>query len=95
MKNFSLTVYEEYLTGTLTKRPKRVRYGTNSSIFLANLTGLVGWDLRFVQLGNGMVMVMVMHLYSAFSMWICSNVLYNTLWGTLRDCFMAQFTIFF
>ena len=41
-----------------------------------------------------MVMVMVMHLYSAFSMWIYSNALYNTLWGTLPDCFMAQFTIF-
>ena len=42
-----------------------------------------------------MVMVMVMHLYSAFSTWIYSNALYNTLWGTLLDCFMAQFTIFF
>ena len=41
------------------------------------------------------LMVMVMHLYSAFSMWIYSNALYNTLWGTLPDCFMAQFTIFF
>ena len=40
------------------------------------------------------LMVMVMHLYSAFSMWIYSNALYNTLWGTLADCFMAQFTIF-
>ena len=28
-------------------------------------------------------MVMVVHLYSAFSMWIYSNALYNTLWGTL------------
>ena len=35
-----------------------------------------------------------MHLYSAFSMRIYSNALYNTLWGTLPDCFMAQFTIF-
>ena len=25
---------------------------------------------------------MVMHLYSAFSMWIYLNALYNTLWGT-------------
>ena len=40
------------------------------------------------------VMVMVMHLYSAFSMWIYSNALYNTLWGTLPDCLIAQFTIF-
>ena len=40
-------------------------------------------------------MVIVMHLYSAFPMWICSNALYNTLWGTLPDCLMAQFTIFF
>ena len=39
-------------------------------------------------------MVMVMHLYSAFSMWMYSNVLYNTLWGTLPDCFMAQLAIF-
>ena len=38
---------------------------------------------------------MVMHLYSVFSMCIYSNALYNTLWGTLPDCFMAQFTIFF
>ena len=38
---------------------------------------------------------MVMHLYSAFSMWIYSNGLYNTLWGTLPDYFMAEFTIFF
>ena len=28
-------------------------------------------------------------------MWIYSNALYNTLWGTLPDCFMVQFTIFF
>ena len=38
--------------------------------------------------------LMVMHLSSAFSMCIYSNALYNTLWGTLLDCFMAQFTIF-
>ena len=25
---------------------------------------------------------MVMHFYSGFSMWIYSNALYNTLWGT-------------
>ena len=41
------------------------------------------------------ILVMVIHLYSAFSMWIYSNALYNTLLGTLPDCFMAQFTIFF
>ena len=35
-----------------------------------------------------------MHLYSAFPMCIYSNALYNTLLGTLPDCFMAQFTIF-
>jgi len=29
-----------------------------------------------------MVMVMVLHLYSAFSMLIYSNAIYNTLWGT-------------
>ena len=40
------------------------------------------------------ILVMVMHLYSAFSMWIYSNALYNTLSGTLPDCLMAQFTIF-
>ena len=33
-------------------------------------------------------------IYSTFSIWIYSNALYNTLWGTLPDCFMAQFTIF-
>ena len=42
-----------------------------------------------------MVMVMILHLYSAFSTWIYSNALNNTLWGTLPDYFMAQFTIFF
>ena len=41
-----------------------------------------------------LVMVMVMHSYSAFSMCIYSNALYNTLWATLPDCFKAQFTIF-
>ena len=40
-------------------------------------------------------MVMVMHLYSVFSTCIYSNALYNTLWETLPDCFMAQFTIQF
>ena len=43
---------------------------------------------------NSQLMVMVMHLSRAFSMCIYSNALYNTLWGTLPDCFMAQFTIF-
>ena len=28
------------------------------------------------------VMVMLLRLYSAFSIWIYSNALYNTLWGT-------------
>ena len=42
-----------------------------------------------------MVMVMVLHLYSAFSTWIYSNALYNTLLGTLPDYFMAQFLILF
>ena len=41
------------------------------------------------------IMVMVMYLYSAFSMWIYWNALYNTLRGTLPACFMAQFTMFF
>ena len=50
--------------------------------------------MQFRVLVMVMVMVMVMHLYSAFSMWIYSNALYNTLWETLPDCFMAQFTIF-
>ena len=31
----------------------------------------------------------ILHLYSAFSMWTYSNALYNTLWGTLADYFMA------
>ena len=39
--------------------------------------------------------VKVLHWYSAFSIWIYSNALYNTLWRTEPDCFMAQFTIFF
>ena len=29
-----------------------------------------------------LIMVMVMHLYNTFSIWIYSNALYNTLWGT-------------
>ena len=48
MNNFTLTVYEEYLASTLTKRPERVRCATTSSIFLANL----GWDLSFGELGT-------------------------------------------
>ena len=52
MNNFTLTDYEKYLAGTLTKRPKRVRFATSSSIFLADLTGLVGADLSFVELGT-------------------------------------------
>ena len=47
-----------------------------------------------IDLLDGLELVLVMNLYSAFSMWIYSNALYNTLWGTLPDCFMAQFTIF-
>ena len=34
-----------------------------------------------------MMMMMILHLYSAFSIWKYSNALYNTLWGTLPDCF--------
>ena len=33
------------------------------------------------------VQIIEMHLYSAFSTCIYSNALYNTLWGTLPDCF--------
>ena len=47
MNNFTLTDYEKHLAGTLTKRPERVRFATTSSIFLADLTGLVGADLSF------------------------------------------------
>ena len=36
----------------------------------------------------------LLHVYSAFFIWIYSNAFYNTLWGTLPDCFMAHFTIF-
>ena len=36
----------------------------------------------FLLLSKLTVMVMVLHLYSAFSTWIYSNALYNTLWGT-------------
>ena len=52
MNNFTLIDYEEYLAGTLTKRPERVRFATTSSIFLADLTSLVGVDLSFVELGT-------------------------------------------
>ena len=38
--------------------------------------------LRFVIIGN------------AFEYIHIENALYNILWGTLPDCFMAQFTIF-
>jgi len=50
MNKFTLTDYEEYLADTLTKRSERVRCATTSSIFLANLTDLVGSDLSFVEL---------------------------------------------
>ena len=53
MKNFTLTDYEECLAGVLTKRPERVRFATTSSIFLADLTGLVGSDLSCLELGTG------------------------------------------
>ena len=55
MNNFTLTVltvYKEYLAGTLTKRPERVRCAVTTSIFLANLTGLVDSDFGFVELGT-------------------------------------------
>ena len=53
MNNFTKTDYEEYLAGTLTKRPERVPFATTSSIFLADLTGLVGTDSSSVELGTG------------------------------------------
>ena len=53
MNNFTLTDYEEYLTGVLTKHPERVRFATTSSIFLADLTGLAGSDLSCLELGSG------------------------------------------
>ena len=53
MNNFTLTDYEEYLAGVLTKHPERVRFATTSSIFLADLTGLVGSDLSCLELGTG------------------------------------------
>ena len=52
MNNVTLTDYEEYLAGTLTKRPEHDRFATTSSIFLAHLTGLVDADLSFVELGT-------------------------------------------
>ena len=43
-----------------------------------------------------MVMVMVLYLYSVFSMWIYSNALYNTLWGTFaRLLYGAVHNLFF
>ena len=36
MNNFTVTDCDEYLAGTLFKRPERVRFATTSSIFLAN-----------------------------------------------------------
>lgn len=53
MNNFTLTVYEEYLAGILTKRPECVGFATSSSIFLTDLTGLVGSDLSSVELDTG------------------------------------------
>ena len=53
MNNFTVTDYDQYLAGTLTKRPERVRFATTSSIFLANLTGLGDSDLIWVELGTG------------------------------------------
>ena len=53
MNNFTLTDYEEYLAGVLTKHPERVRFATTSSIFLADLTGLAGSDLSCLELGSG------------------------------------------
>ena len=56
MNNFTLTVltvYDEYLAGTLIKRPERVRCATTTSIFFTNFTGLVDSDLSFVELGTG------------------------------------------
>ena len=44
MNNFTLTDYEEYLAGTKTKLPEHVHFATTSSIFLADLQGLVGAD---------------------------------------------------
>ena len=52
MNNFTLTDYEEYLTGVLTKHPGRVRFATTSSIFLADLTGLAYTDLSCLELGT-------------------------------------------
>ena len=52
MNNLTLTDYEDYIAGTLTKRPERVRFATTSSILLTDLTVLVGADLRFVELGT-------------------------------------------
>ena len=53
MNNFTLTDYEEYLAGVLTKHPECVRFATTSSIFLADLTGLAGLDLSCLELGTG------------------------------------------
>lgn len=73
MNNFTLTDYEEYLAGTLTKRPENVHCATNSSIFLANLTGLVGSDFYFVELGTGFELDFLVSeaqtLTSAFGFW--------------------------
>ena len=52
MNNFTLIDYEEYLAGTLTKLPERIRFATTSSIFLADLTGLVVTDFSFIELST-------------------------------------------
>ena len=57
MNNFTLTDYEEYLAGVLTKHPECVRFATTSSIFLADLTGLAGSDLSCLELGTGFELV--------------------------------------
>ena len=62
---------EEYLAGTLTKRPKRVHFATTSSIFLAHLTGLVGADLSFVELGTAFELdFLVSEAWNLNQLWI-------------------------
>ena len=53
MNNFTLTVYEEYHAGILTKRPERVRFATTRFHLLTDLTGLAGSDLSCVELDTG------------------------------------------
>ena len=49
---------------------------------------------RSIEENHQQTFIVLYCIYIAFSIWIDSNALYNTLWGTLTDSLMALFTIF-